>query len=157
MQQISAVGQKSPLLYGHVAPHLFHPLLVRMGRDSVQTNPPTLQLDKEQHVVGNQALERKHFHREKIRSHQNIHMSADEIFPTGRVFSFGGRRDSVATQDVAPPSGPIAACQDWPRHPRCDHSPRWDSPSPSAPLNPLSPHRLWAVLRNDGIWTRRTC
>src|SRR5664280_1984319 len=89
MQQISAVGQKSPLLHGHVAPHLFHPLLVRMGRDSGQTNPSTLQLDKEQHVVGNQALERKHFHRKEIRSHQNIHMSADEIFPAGRMLSFG--------------------------------------------------------------------
>jgi hypothetical protein len=52
MQQIPAVGQKSPLLHGHVAPHLLHPLLVRMGRDSGQTNPPTLQLDKEQHVAG---------------------------------------------------------------------------------------------------------
>ncbi len=90
MQQISAVGQKSPLLHRHVAPHLFHPLLVRMGCDSGQTNPPSLQLDKEQHVIGNQAFERKHFHREEIRSHQNIHMSADEILPAGRVFSFGG-------------------------------------------------------------------
>src|ERR1035441_1767346 len=27
----------------------------------------------------------------------------------------------------------IAAGQYWPRHPRCDHGPRWDSPSPSAP------------------------
>src|SRR5664280_2271678 len=91
MQQISAVGQKSPLLHGHVAPHLFHPLLVRMGRDSGQTNSPTLQLDKEQYVVGNQALERKHFHREEIRFHQNIHMSADEVFPAGRMLPFRRR------------------------------------------------------------------
>src|SRR5450759_972274 len=28
-------------------------------------------------------------------------MSADEVSPGGGVFSFGGRRDSVATQDVA--------------------------------------------------------
>ena len=63
-------------------------------------HPPTLQLDKEQHVVGNQPFERKHFHREEIRSYQNIHMGADEIFPAGRVFSFGGRRDSVSAQDI---------------------------------------------------------
>src|ERR1035437_3588269 len=56
-----------------------------------------------------------------------------------------------------PPSGPIAAGQDWPRHPRCDHSPRWDSPSPSAPPTVPSPHQLWAVRRNDGIWIHRTC
>jgi hypothetical protein len=72
-----------------------------MRRDSGHTNPPTLQLDKEQYVVGNQPFERKHFHRKEICSHQNIHMSADEVFPAGRVFPFGGRRDSVATQDVA--------------------------------------------------------
>src|ERR1035438_4992274 len=41
-----------------------------------------------------------------------------------------------------PPSGPIAAGQYWPRHPRCDHSPRWDSPSTSAPPIVPSPHRL---------------
>src|ERR1035437_405588 len=28
-------------------------------------------------------------------------MRADEVFPAGRVFSFGGRRDPMATQDVA--------------------------------------------------------
>jgi len=54
--------------------------------------------------------------------------------------------------DAAP--SPIAAGQDWPRPPRCDHNPRWDSPSPSTPPNLPSPHRLWAVRRNHGIWTR---
>src|ERR1019366_3205374 len=42
-----------------------------------------------------------HFHRKEICSHQNIHMRADEVFPAGGVLSFGGRRDSMATQDVA--------------------------------------------------------
>src|SRR5271163_4840899 len=35
-------------------------------------------------------------------------MSADEIFPAGRVLSFGGRRDSMATQDVAHRPRPLA-------------------------------------------------
>ena len=73
-------------------------------------------------------------------------------------------REAIAAMDfftvptlTYPPSGPIASGQDWPRHPQCDHSPRWDSPAPSAPPNPLSPHQLWAVRRNHGIWIRRTC
>jgi hypothetical protein len=72
MQQISAVGQKSPLLHRHVAPHLLHPRLVRMGRDSSQTNPPTLQLDKEQHVVGNQAFKRSSNSRTKSRPPSDV-------------------------------------------------------------------------------------
>src|ERR1035441_2883977 len=61
-----------------------------MGRDSGQTNPPTFQLDKEQHVVGNQAFERKHFHREKVGRHQYRHVSPDKVFPTGRLLPLGG-------------------------------------------------------------------
>src|ERR1035438_5289963 len=88
--KISTVGQKPPLLHRHLAPYLFHPLLLRMGCDSGQTNPPTLQLDKEQHVVGNQPFERKHFHRKEICSHQNIpygkkthlRFRGREVYPT---------------------------------------------------------------------------
>ena len=56
LQQILVFGQKSPLFQGDRPGLLFHPLLVRMPRDSRYADPARLQVDEEQHVVGDRAL-----------------------------------------------------------------------------------------------------
>src|SRR5215469_18696751 len=54
MQQIAAASQASPLLHGHVSCLLLHPPLIRVRRESCQVHPASLQVDEEQHVVGQQ-------------------------------------------------------------------------------------------------------
>src|SRR5664279_1239084 len=72
-----------------------------MGCDPSQTNSPTLQLDKEQHVVGNQAFERKHFHREEVGRYQYRHVSTDKVFPTRRLLPLGRRWNIMAAENIA--------------------------------------------------------
>jgi hypothetical protein len=95
-----AVDQKTRIFHRHIARHLFHPLLIRMTRDSGQAYPPALQMNKKQYVVRNQPSERKHFHREEVGRHQYRHVRAFEIFDhrgetandSNEAFS-GGRQD----------------------------------------------------------------
>ena len=52
VQQIAAAPQASPLLHSHVSRLLLHPLLIRVRRESCQLHLATLQVDEEQHLVG---------------------------------------------------------------------------------------------------------
>ena len=66
MQREAEASQKSPALVSRVAGHLLHPSLVRMPRDPRYANPSTLQVNKEQDIVGHQAAPREDFDREEI-------------------------------------------------------------------------------------------
>src|ERR1019366_1793216 len=54
MQQVPAVDQKTSIFHGHIACHLFHPLLIRTTCDAGQAYPPALQMNEKQHVVRDQ-------------------------------------------------------------------------------------------------------
>src|ERR1039458_4978169 len=101
MQQVPAVDQKTSIFHGHIARHLFHPLLIRTTGDSGQAYPPALQMNEKQHVVRNQPAERKHFHREEVGRHQYRHVSPDKVFPTRRLLPFGSRWNIMAAENVA--------------------------------------------------------
>jgi len=101
LQQIVVFGQKSPLFQGDRPGLLFHPLLVRMPRDSRYTDPARLQVDEEQHVVGDWALPGQDFRREEVRRRHNIQVGANEIFPTDAVLPQGCGSSSMAPQNVA--------------------------------------------------------
>src|SRR5208337_1689958 len=98
MQQVLAVDQKTRIFHRHIARHLFHPLLIRMTRNSGQAYPPTLQMNEKQHVVRNQSSERKHFHREEVGRHQYRHVSTDKVFPTRCLLPFRNRWNIMATE-----------------------------------------------------------
>ena len=72
MQRIAAASQASPLLHSHVSRLLLHPPLVRVRRESCQVHPASLQVDEEQHIVGQQPLERQDFRREEVHSRQDV-------------------------------------------------------------------------------------
>ena len=72
-----------------------------MRSQSCKADLAALQMNEKQDIVSDQSLESDNFNGEEIGSSQNIEVSADEVFPTGRVLSLGSGRDVVATQDVA--------------------------------------------------------
>jgi len=69
---MAAASQASPLLHSHVSRLLLHPLLIRVRRESSQAYPASLQVDEEQHIVGQQSLERQDFRRKEVHSHQDV-------------------------------------------------------------------------------------
>src|SRR5436190_22303419 len=66
-----------------------------------KTDPPTLEMQNEQHIVRLQSFERKHFHGEEVRSHHDRHVRTDKVLPTRRLLPLRGRRDIVPLEDIA--------------------------------------------------------
>jgi hypothetical protein len=88
-------GKQWAVDYIHgIARHLDHPVLVGMSRDSSNTHPPGLEMEKEENVVRDEATPGQDFHCEEINACQDRHMRTDEVCP-GRLFAtFGSRRDT---------------------------------------------------------------
>ena len=101
MQQIAATSQASPLLHGHVATLLLHPLLIWVRRESCQIHPASLQVDEEQHIVGQQPFARQDFRREEVHPDQNVPVRADKVLPGDRLLALRSGRKAMATEDVA--------------------------------------------------------
>src|SRR5579872_2353703 len=100
MQQISAVSQNASLLHGDIASDLIHPLPVWMTSNAGPTNPSTLQMNEEQHIIRFQSLEREHFRGEEIRSHHHCHVGTDEVSPACALLSFRRRWNIMSLADV---------------------------------------------------------
>ena len=85
IDEIPAIIEKTPFVHGHVSGHLFHPLLIRMRRDARNLDITALKMNKEKHVLRDQAAQCEHFHGEEIGSRENGHVGANEVFPCGGV------------------------------------------------------------------------
>ena len=66
MDEISAAFEEAPLVHGDISGYLLHPSFIGMWRDPSDLNATALQMDKEQHVVGDQTTQRQYLHREKV-------------------------------------------------------------------------------------------
>jgi len=58
-------------------------------------------MKKEQHVISNQPAPAEHFHREKIGTGHNTHVSGEKILPGRDLASLGCGSDSVASQYIS--------------------------------------------------------
>src|ERR671911_1756043 len=95
------LSQTSGFLVDRIASHLRHPLFGRMPCDACQTHTSGLEMQEEQNVIGNQVAPSQHLYREEVGASQNVHVPADELFPSSLLTPFRSRRNSIAAQDVA--------------------------------------------------------
>ena len=58
MDKISAALEEAPLVHGDISGYLLHPGFIGMWRDPGDLNATALQVDKEQHVIGDQLTQR---------------------------------------------------------------------------------------------------
>src|SRR4029434_9524942 len=79
MDEVLAVGQKSPLLHGHVAGHLDHPCPVGMWGDPSHMHLPAAQMDEKQDVIRHESAQRPDLRGEKVGRHEDIHVRTDEL------------------------------------------------------------------------------
>ena len=100
MDQVLSWRQKSPLLHSHIAGDLHHPLLVGMRCHPDDMHLAAFQVNKEQHVVGNQSSARPHFGGEKIGRYQHRPMGADKFFPRRRFLSRQRWRNTMTFEDI---------------------------------------------------------
>ena len=101
MQQIAAAFQASPLLLCQVSSLLLHPILVRVRCESYQAHSASLQVDEEQHIIGQQPLQGQDFRREEVHSDQDVPVCADKVFPRNGLLALRSGRKAMATEDVA--------------------------------------------------------
>jgi len=64
-------------------------------------NLPTAQMEEKQDVIRHEPTQRPDFGREEIGRHEDVHVRTDELLPRGGRLTLGGRRDTIAFQDVA--------------------------------------------------------
>ena len=72
-----------------------------MPRDSRQTNPPALQVNKEKDVVGYQAAPRQHFDREEIDTRHHGHVASNELLPGCILAALGCRSETMPSEHVS--------------------------------------------------------
>ena len=101
MDEVSTVFEETPFIHGDIPSDLHHPGLIGMLCDPGDLNPTALELDKEQHVVSGQAAQCQHFHSEEVGSCENVHVSANKVFPRRPVHSLRHGRYIVATEDIS--------------------------------------------------------
>jgi hypothetical protein len=86
---------------GSVASHLGDPSFGRGPCDPSEGDPPALQVEKEQHVIRDEATSGQDFDGEEIRAGKNCHMRGDEILLDGILAAFGRRSDAVSFENVS--------------------------------------------------------
>src|ERR1700730_11013160 len=101
MQCVASLIQISPAFVGCVARHLLHPGLVRGPRHPGEADAPTLQVNEEQHVVGNQTAPGEDLDSEEVDTGQNCHVGSNELLPGRVLAAFRRWRDAMALQNVA--------------------------------------------------------
>ena len=95
------MGQKPPILHAHVASLLLPLLLVGVRCQSGQAQPTRFQMNEEQNIVSDKALQGENLDGEKVCADQHIYVCANEVSPAGRLLALRGRRNSVALENIA--------------------------------------------------------
>ncbi len=101
MKQIAASGQKANFDHTDIPGHLFHPVFIRVGRDTGDMNLPDSDVNEKKNITGDQTSFCDRFGCKEITGSQNIFMGFDKIMPGDILPSFGSRRDSIFSQDIA--------------------------------------------------------
>src|ERR1019366_10481132 len=101
VENVAAAMKIAPSLLGGAASDLLHPLFIRMSSDAGYADPAAFQMEKEQHIIGNQSSPGEHFHGEEVGSSQHIHVRGNKVFPRSGPASLGSRSDAVSAKNVA--------------------------------------------------------
>ena len=101
MEQLATSRQAAAGFIGSVASHLGHPGFGRVACDTGESDAPALQVEKEQHVLRDEATPSENFDGEEIRAGENCHMRSDKILPGRVLAAFRRRGDAMPLEDVS--------------------------------------------------------
>src|SRR5262252_3534484 len=93
--------QDAASVHGHIACDLLHPWLVRVGGDARDVHTAVLEVNEEQHVVGDQSSKRENLDREEVGCREEGEVGPNEFRPGGRTSALRHGRYTVAAQHIA--------------------------------------------------------
>ncbi len=87
MDEVSAALEDAPFVHGDIPGDLLHPGFIGMWRDPSDLDATALEMDKEQHVLGDQAAQCEHFHGKEVGSSEYRHVGTNEVYTVGHIMS----------------------------------------------------------------------
>jgi hypothetical protein len=101
MKQIPFAPQEAIKGIGHLPGTLHHAGVRRMRGEARKMHPPRGQFQHQQHIVGHQAVPRRHLHGEEVRRREDLPVQLEKLSPAHAGLASSGRWvEVVATQDV---------------------------------------------------------
>src|SRR5439155_4744534 len=100
--QIPFPEEESAEGVGQLPSALLHEGRGGMRRDAGDLHAPGGQLHHHKHIIGHQAMPRRHLHAEEVRRGEDLPMELQKLSPAhARLATLRRRIDVVATQDIA--------------------------------------------------------